>query len=333
MILPTLQADAIVVGAGLSGLLAAGKLSACGCRIVVLDQGSEVGGRLATRRMGEAVFDHGAQYFTVVDPAFDAIIHDWRERGLVRPWAAGFALPDGSLKLDGQERFCGVSGMSAIAEDLAEKLDVRLDATVARVVLEGNGWKVTTENGETFVGRALLLTPPVPQSLLLLTTGDFLLSDRIRKTLEQIEYAPCLALLVSLSQASLVPDPGGLWFPGEPIRWIADNRRKGISPGFGGAITIHAGSNYSRQHWETPEGKVTAELLAEAAPWLGTAPVQTQLHRWRYSQPISVYPERCLTVESPAPLVFAGDAFGGPRVEGAVLSGLAAANALAKLLS
>ena len=66
---------------------------------------------------------------------------------------------------------------------------------------------------------------------------------------------------------------------------------------------------------------------------MGTAPVQTQLHRWRYSQPIAIYPERRLAVESPAPLVFAGDAFGGPRVEGAVLSGLAAANAVRKLLS
>jgi predicted NAD/FAD-dependent oxidoreductase len=333
MIIPTLQADVVVVGAGLSGLLAAGKLDAGACRVVVLDKGSRVGGRLATRRMDGAVFDHGAQYFTVLDPAFDAIVHDWQERGVVRPWATGFALPDGSLKRDGQERFIGISGMSAIAGHLARKLDVRLNATVARVATAGDGWEVTTENAERFSSRALLLTPPVPQSLLLLATGDVPLSHRIRKELEQIQYAPCLALLASLSGASLVPDPGGLWFPGEPIRWVADNHRKGISPGFNGAMTIHAGSEYSRQHWDTPARKVTEELLTEVASWLGTAPLQTQLYRWRYSQPISVYPERCLTVESAAPLVFAGDAFGGPRVEGAALSGLAAANALMKLLS
>lgn len=28
---------------------------------------------------------------------------------------------------------------------------------------------------------------------------------------------------------------------------------------------------------------MTAALLALAAPWLGSVPVQTQLHRWRYS--------------------------------------------------
>lgn len=329
----SLQADVIVIGAGISGLVAAGKLNAVGCRVIVLDKGRGVGGRLATRRMDQAVFDLGAQYFTVLDPAFKAIVQDWQERGIVRPWATGFALPDGSLKRDGQDRFCGVSGMTAIAKHLAREFDVRLKARVVRLAARAGGWKITTENAERFTGRALLLTPPVPQSLQLLAAGNVPLPDQIRNSLEQIEYVPCLALLAYLSQASLVPDPGGLWFPGEPIRWIADNQRKGISSGSNGALTIHAGPDYSRRNWDTPAREVTEELLAEAAPWLGTTPVHTQLHRWRYSQPISVYPERCLTLPSPAPLVFAGDAFGGPRVEGAVLSGLAAANALTGLLS
>lgn len=333
VITSTLQADVIVIGAGLSGLVAAGKLNASGYRAIVLDKGRGVGGRLATRRMDGAVFDHGAQYFTVQDPGFHAIVQDWQESAIVRPWATGFALTDGTLKLDGQERFCGVSGMTAIAKHLARKLDVHLNATVVRLAAEGDGWKVTTENAESFTSRALLLTPPVPQSLQLLATGNVPLADRIKNELEQIEYVPCLALLVYLSGASLVPDPGGLWFPGEPIRWIADNQRKGISSGSNGALTIHAGPDYSRQNWDTPEQEVTEKLLAVAAPWLGTAPVHIQLHRWRYSQPISGYPERCLTLQSPAPLVIAGDAFGGPRVEGAVLSGLAAGNALTELLS
>jgi predicted NAD/FAD-dependent oxidoreductase len=53
-----------------------------------------------------------------------------------------------------------------------------------------------------------------------------------------------------------------------------------------------------------------------------------QAHRWRYSQPRTPHAEACLLVESPAPLVFAGDAFGQPRLEGAFLSGLAAARSL-----
>ena len=54
-------------------------------------------------------------------------------------------------------------------------------------------------------------------------------------------------------------------------------------------------------------------------------------HRWRYTTPVNVLTRRCEHVKDLA-LVLAGDAFGGPRVEGAALSGLAAADALIEAL-
>jgi predicted NAD/FAD-dependent oxidoreductase len=328
-----LATDVMVVGAGISGLLAAGRLMASGHRVIVFDKGRGVGGRLATRRIDEAVFDHGAQYFTARDPALLAIVQDWEKEGIVRPWATGFRLHDGSLKQDGQQRFFGTSGMTTIAKHLARGLDVRIGTKAVGLACYDGGWGLKTEFGEIFTSRALLLTPPVPQSLALLADDKVILPEPMKNELEQVEYAPCLALLVSLSGSSLILDPGGLWLSGEPISWIADNRRKGISPATTAALTIHAGPNYSRENWETPEEKITQELLDTAAPWLGTAPMRTQLHRWRYSIPIRTHSKRCVSLEKPVPLVFAGDAFGGPRIEGAALSGLAAADSLVEMLS
>ena len=54
-----------IVGAGLAGLMAGRTLAEAGHEVVLLDKGRSPGGRLATRRIGEATLDHGAQFFTV----------------------------------------------------------------------------------------------------------------------------------------------------------------------------------------------------------------------------------------------------------------------------
>ena len=49
----------VVIGAGLAGLIAAQQLRNSGHDVVVLDKGKSPGGRLATRRIGDATLDHG----------------------------------------------------------------------------------------------------------------------------------------------------------------------------------------------------------------------------------------------------------------------------------
>jgi len=59
------------------------------------------------------------------------------------------------------------------------------------------------------------------------------------------------------------------------------------------------------------------------------------VHGWLYSKPSTVDPEPCMLASADTqlpPLALAGDAFNGPRVEGAVVSGWAAAAVLGGLL-
>jgi renalase len=83
-----------------------------------------------------------------------------------------------------------------------------------------------------------------------------------------------------------------------------------------------------RQRFRPAAIRRASALLHAANDWLRAPVKRWQVHRWRYSQPMVTHPEACLFINELAPLAFAGDAFGAPRVEGAFLSGRAAAQAL-----
>jgi predicted NAD/FAD-dependent oxidoreductase len=108
---------------------------------------------------------------------------------------------------------------------------------------------------------------------------------------------------------------------------MADNYQKGISPD-AHTVTIHATPGFSRHRWQTDEKVVARKLLEAAVGWLHPEVLEWQIHRWRYSQPMTTISEQALFLSDPPSLVFAGDAFGGPRIEGAALSGYAAARFL-----
>ena len=328
--------DCAVVGAGMSGLMAANILQRAGAGVVVLEKSASIGGRMAShlpvkgrkRSPGRrAVFDHGAQYFTVRDERFGESVRKWQEEGVVIEWSTGFATSDGSYYADGQQRFRGVPSMGAVPRHLARDLEVRTGDRVEKVVWMSGSWVIRRQGGQSLFSRSVILTAPVPQSIALIDAGNVQLPNRQYDLLAGMDYEPCLAVMLQVKEGGSIPKPGGIWFVGEPIAWMADNFTKGISP-VPGAITIHAGPNFSREHWEAEDNFIVRELVDAAPDWLGFSVVSAMVSRWRFSKPFHIYPEPCLHLSEPGPLVFAGDAFAGPRVEGAALSGMAAAGAI-----
>jgi predicted NAD/FAD-dependent oxidoreductase len=251
----------------------------------------------------------------------------WAEAGILTQWSRGFAGPEGSFQGNGHPRFRGVMGMNTIPSHLARGLDLRVSEEVEAVSIESGGWQVTTRSSLSLPADAIIFTPPIPQCLAILDRSRLNLTSGVDAALRRIVYDPCLAALAVLEKPSRVPAPGGLRLAGEPIAWIADNRIKGISPR-STTITIHGGPSFSTENLESDPERALGRLLEAASEWSGAAVLEARLHRWRYSQPTVIHPEPCLATGEPAPLVFAGDAFGGPRVEGAALSGLAAAGRL-----
>jgi hypothetical protein len=216
--------------------------------------------------------------------------------------------------------------MTSIAKHLARGIDVRLDTRVVALRASRHHWSAETESGAVYSAGAVVLTPPVPQSLAILKAGAVALQPETRARLESIQYERCLAVMAVLAGPSRLAPPGGL-APGDgPIAWIADNQLKGISAE--PAVTIHATHAFSLEHWEPDRQDSGRRLLDAASGWLGAAVRTFQVHGWLYSKPLQVDEHRCAMVGQRSPLVLAGDAFAGPRVEGAALSGWAAAEAV-----
>lgn len=306
----------VIIGAGMAGLTAAHALADAGADVRLVDKGRSVGGRLATRRVGAAILDHGAQFFTVRTPAFQARVDEWLERGVVRVWNHGFDADDG------HPRYVGVAGMNSIAKDLATGLDVET-STMAFTVRPGAGadpWEVAIDDGSVRPCDAVILTCPMPQSIALLVDSGVELGGPMKLT----DYDRTIGLLVTLDREVELPGAGAVQDADDVFSFIGDNTHKGVStvP----AITFHANPTWSEAHWD--DDRLTETLSTAAASWLGAASiVESQVKKWRFATPREVWPDPCWTTADGS-IVLAGDVFAGPKVEGAHNSGLAAAHAL-----
>ncbi len=301
--------NTVIIGAGIAGLLAARVLQEAGARVTVLEKSRGVGGRLATKRVGDAVFDQGAQYFTVKDPRFAAWVEEWEKAGLVAAWPGG-----------AHRRYIGRPSMTAVPKALAEGLDIKREHKVTAIGCCGDHWCVDVEDHGCLRAERIILTAPMPQALALLRAGNFMLPEPLAGQLAALTYDPCLALLVTLAGRSRLPLEGVRSEAGN-VRWAADNQSKGVSPGVA-AVTLHLSPEFSAAHYGRTDVEVLELVRAEAEDVVGAPIASATLHRWKFSHARTMHPAPFVWWAEEQ-LGFAGDAFGGARVEGAALSGLA----------
>jgi predicted NAD/FAD-dependent oxidoreductase len=214
--------------------------------------------------------------------------------------------------------------MSGIAKHLAQGADVRCNTFVFEVNRnEDTSWSTKIDDGTVFQSDALVVTCPLPQAYSLLITAHV----DIPEALFKCEYDRTIGLLAVLDSESAIPAPGGVQNPNELLQFVADNYMKGIShiP----ALTLHFSPAFSEQHWDDEPHALHQLLIHHTQPFLGNAHIaESQVKKWRFATPRTPWQERIWQHES---LVIAGDAMSGPKVEGAALSGLAAANAISEL--
>ncbi len=314
--------DVLVVGAGIAGLTAATLLHERGHGVLVVDKGRGVGGRMASRRLGSATFDHGAQVLSATGSEFSTALRAWSRLGWVDEWFTDTS----------EDVTCwrGVPAMTAVPKHLAEYLDVQLETKVVALHEADGCWSAETADGPSLRANAVLLATPVPQALELLAAGAWDVDAADRAALEAVRYECCIAVMAVLRGVSRIPAPGFLVPDRCPVSWIADNQQKGISsvP----CITVHATPEFSRDCWAEDRREIGRALLDHCAPWIGSECDEFQAHGWLYSKPTHFGDGAFRVLHTAPPLLIAGDAFGGPHVEGAAFSGRSAAGALIPLL-
>ena len=328
----------LVVGAGVTGLVAARTLADHGLEVTVVDKGRGVGGRLATRRLGDgSSFDHGATLFEPVTASFRQRLATWEADGFVERVGV---VPAGGGE-DGSCAFRVRGPATALAKHLARGLDVRLGVKAESLSRDGAGFVLALEGGATLRGAAAILTPPVPQALDLLARGGLAgrLPEGLRTALAGVVYHPGLVLLLRLDRrATAIPAAGLLALrDGGPVARIVENARDdGPS-----RLSVYARESVATERFDAPPEETAAALEAATLAALGlgaAAVIERDLKRWRYARPAVTYPgELPLVSLDGAPLVLAGDAFGGVEsvpptgntgLERSVRAGLAAAGQL-----
>ncbi len=262
----------VVVGAGIAGVACARELATAGLPVRVLDRGRRAGGRMAVRTVDGHAVDTGASYFTVSEPAFAAVVEDWRERGLAREWTDTFHLagPDGLEDTKaGPVRWAATAGLRSLVVDLARGLDVVSDHVVERV---GPGWV----DGEP--ASAVVLAMPDPQAARLFDVG-----------VDRTDYTPALVLGAGFDRRGW-PALDAVFVHDDPaITFVADD---GARRGDDAAVLVaHSTADLAREHLAEPAG-ATATMLAALARVTGVADLAdratwTFVHRWTYAQPAS----------------------------------------------
>ena len=312
-----------VVGAGIAGLSAATALRDRGHDVVVFERARGPGGRAATRRVdgidmpkaargATLAFDHGAQYFTVRDPRFQAVVDGWLRDRLVARWDGRLV----SFDSEGWDeltttttRYVGIPGMSAIGRAMADTLEVRYEQRIEsldplrrefdRVILA-----ITADQAKPLVAH---------------------LPD-LSTTLANVVSKPCWAVLAAFEER--VPARfDGAFVHGSPLGWVARNQSKPKREWKVDTWVLHATPTWSRMHLDDdPEvvGSVLMEAFHDLIPNGLPRAFYATAHRWRYASadpPLAVGAIH----HAESRLTLCGDWCLGSRIEDAFLSGLAAA--------
>ena len=311
-----------VIGAGLSGLVAARQLQEC-AEVTVFEKSRGYGGRMATRYADDFEFDHGAQFFTARSPEFQRFLQPLIKAGVIDCWRARFAeLQRNTVTAtanwsDDFPHYVGAPRMNAIGKYLANGLTVRQKTSVAQLEREAGGWHLSDKDGNA-LGHFdwVVCALPAAQTAALAPADS-----RLHRRASEAQMQACFALMLGFDRPLSLPWQAAL-VTGADISWISVNSSK---PQRADRFTLvaHSTNAYADTNLDASPVAVQGHLLAEVSAVIGSDCAQAafcQLQRWRYANADKASGPACL-VDAETQLAGCGDWFRHGRVEAAFRSG------------
>ena len=280
-----------IVGAGITGLVAARRLADAGRRPTIFEKSRGPGGRAATRRIEGGTVDHGAPHLNADDDA--VLLED----------ARAVATPGGWI---------GMPTMSAIGKTLAIGLDIQIKTEIAAI--DGPPWTLTDADGARHGPfDAVLVTVPAPQAARI-TSLD----------LDAVDFDPAWTLIAAFEGRLDAPDRVADGDVDLALRMSSRPGRRGLE-----AWAVHMAADWSRDRLESDRTAMIPVLLDAFATVAGELPPTTHAaaHRWRYARTRRAL-GRPFASDPTGTLLAGGDWALGPDAGDAIRSGQAMADAL-----
>jgi predicted NAD/FAD-dependent oxidoreductase len=313
----------------MSGLACAATLRTRGARVVVYESSRRPGGRASTEITPAGSFDIGAQYFTAHNSDFETWVSAWRDDRIVEPWSAQVLALDGDRTTDktaSARRYIVRDGMQTLGRRLGADLDVRLESTVASVGRRGDSWHLVDPQGHSLSHGgydAVVVAVPRPGALLAAAPA-------LQKKASTVVWQPCWVALLAIEPASGFEFGGAFVNDDSVLAWVArEDAKLGASAGRGERWVLQATARWSALQLNRTEEEAAALLAAAFAKRFnfGFRATFMSARCWPAAAPANPLNDAFLW--SPAQRIGAvGDWCGGPRVEGAFLSGRLLARAI-----
>lgn len=270
--------DIIVVGAGLTGLLLARGLKALGKDCLILEKSRGVGGRIATRRIDDLGFDHGAPYLRdllTFEDSFKTFFNSKRGYGLS-------------------------GGMNQLPKLYAQNLRIIKEQKVSLIKREKDLWNIQTDEGLNYHCKCLVITAPVPQACELLDSNNLLPKN---SHLRDIIYHKALIYLAVLK--SIPEDLTSFGSEGCHFNLM---RERNLHPQ---GLVLELSSAESEKLFHLTDEEIMQYMRSKmSSSPLGKLGVEKdELKKWRYSQVLNTHPS-CYEEVAPG-LYVTGDGFNG----------------------